>query len=98
MRMLNRFAVFLLVSALLNGVVVAQDPRPQTPPDTQNPSPAQAPPTSQQQPPSAEPAAGQPKDASPEKTEPGVWRKIKVAPARKPKQIPAGTLDKGTPA
>ena len=96
--MLNRFAVFLLVSALLSGGVVAQDPQPQTPPATQNPSPAQAPPPSQLQRPSVEPAANPQKGASPQKTEPGVWRKIKVVPARKPKPIPAGALDKGTPA
>lgn len=96
--MLNRFAIFLLVSALLSGVVVAQDHQPQTPPATQNPSPAQVPPTSQQQPPSTEPVADPPKGALPQKAEPGGWRKIKVVPDKKPKQIPAGTLDKGTPA
>lgn len=95
--MLNRFAIFLLISVLLSGVVVAQDPQPQTPPATQNPS-AQVPQTPQQQPSSTEPIADPPKDASPQKTEPGRWRKIKVVPARKPKQIPPGTLDKGTPA
>ncbi|HZI56338.1 MAG TPA: hypothetical protein VFF39_06160 [Verrucomicrobiae bacterium] len=96
--MLNRFAIFLLISALLSAVVVAQDSQPQTPPATQNPSPAQVPPTPQQQPPSAEPVADPPKDASPKKTEPGSWRKIKIVPARKPKQVPPGTLDKGTAA
>ena len=98
MRMLNRLAAFLLVSALLSGVVVAQNAQPQTPPAMPNPSPAQPPQTRQEQPPSAGPIADPPKDASPRKTEPGVWRKIKVVPEKKPKQIPAGTLDKGTSA
>jgi hypothetical protein len=99
--MLNRFAVFLFGASLLSATIMAQSGQPQTPPASQNPPPAQAnqpSPQPQQQDSSTDPANG----AVQPNQEPGNWRKIKiknkVVPEKKPKAIPAGTLDRGTPA
>ena|SRR5689334_13380659 len=102
MRMFNRFAVFLFGASLFSAMMMAQSGQPQTPPASQNPPPAQATqpsPQSQQQ---AEPIADPANGAVQPNQEPGNWRKIKiknkVVPEKKPKAIPAGTLDIGTPA
>jgi hypothetical protein len=98
--MLNRFAVFLFGASLLSATLIAQSGQHQTPPASQNPPPAQAtqPSPQQQQDSTTGPAADPAKGAVQPKQEPGQWRKIKVVPAQKPKAIPAGTLDIGTPA
>jgi hypothetical protein len=101
MRMLNRFAVFLFGASLLSATIVAQSGQPQTTPASQNPPSAQAnqpSPQQQQQDPSTGPAADPAKGAVQPKQEPDHWKKIKVVPEKKPKAIPAGTLDIATPA
>jgi hypothetical protein len=97
--MLNRFAVFLF-GASLSVTAIAQNGQPQTPPASQNPPPAQAnqPSPQSQQDSSTVPPAGPANGSVQPKQEPGHWRKIKVAPEKKSKPIPAGTLDIGTPA
>ena len=98
--MLNRFAVFLLGASLLSATIMAQSGQPQTPPASQNPPAAQAnqpSPQPQQQDSATAPAADPAKALQP-KQEPDHWKKIKVVPDKKPKAIPAGTLDIGTPA
>gem|GEM_PF-2839243 len=105
MRMPTRFAVFLFGASLFSAAIMAQSGQPQTPPASQNPPPAQAnQPSPQPQPqesstvPAADPASG----AVQPNQDPGHWRKIKiknkVVPEKKPRVIPAGTLDIGTPA
>jgi len=97
MRMFNRFAVFLFGASLLSALVIAQSAQPHTPPTGQTPLAEQATqPTSKPEPPAetvSDPAKGvlQPQ-------QPGLWRKIKIVPEKKPTPIPAGALDKGTPA
>ena len=104
MRMLTRFAVFLFGASLLSATIMAQSGQPQTPPASQNPPPAQAnqPSPQPQQDSSTVPAADPANGAVQPNQEPGNWRKIKiknkVVPEKKPKPIPAGTLDRGTPA
>ncbi|HEY2115158.1 MAG TPA: hypothetical protein VGJ51_08700 [Candidatus Angelobacter sp.] len=98
--MLNRFAVFLFGASLLSTTMMAQSGQPQTPPASKNPPPAQAnqpSPQQQQQDSTTGLAADPAKGALQPKQEPDHWKKIKVVP-NKPKAIPAGTLDKGTPA
>jgi len=96
--MLNRFAVFLFGASLLSAMMIAQSGQPQTPSASQNPPPAQANQPSPQPQQQAEPIADPAKGAVQPKQEPGHWKKIKVVPEKKPKDIPAGTLDKATPA
>jgi hypothetical protein len=102
--MLNRFAVFLFGASLFSAMIMAQSGQPQTPPASQNPPPAQAnqPSPQSQQDSSTVPAADPANGAVQPNQEPGNWRKIKiknkVVPEKKPKAIPAGTLDIGTPA
>jgi hypothetical protein len=98
--MLNRFAVFLFGASLVSVTILAQSGQPQTPPVSQNPPPAQAnqPSPQQQQQDSTTVPAAEPAKAPQPKQEPVQWKKIKVAPDKKPKVIPAGTLDIGTPA
>lgn len=101
MRMLIRFAVFLFGASLFTALIMAQSGQPQTPPASQNPPPAQAnqpSPQPQQQDSSTAPAAGPANGAGQPKQEPVHWKKIKVVPEKKPRAIPAGTLDRGTPA
>jgi hypothetical protein len=101
MRMPNRFAVFLFGASLLSAMLIAQSGQQQTPPASQNPPPAQATqpsPQQQQQDSAPVPAADPVKGAAQPTQAPGQWKKIKVVPAKKPKAIPAGTLDIGTPA
>jgi hypothetical protein len=100
MRMLTRFAVFLFGASLLTATIMAQSGQPQTPPASQNPPPAQAnqPSPQQQQQDSPTAPAADPAKAVQPKQEPTRWKKIKVVPDKKPKAIPAGTLDRGTPA
>jgi hypothetical protein len=101
MRMLIRFAVFLFGASLLSTTIMAQSGQPQTPPASQNQPPAQAiqpSPQPQQQDSSTVPAAGPANGTVQPRQEPGHWRKIKVVPEKKPKALPAGTLDIGTPA
>jgi hypothetical protein len=96
--MLNRFAVFLFGASLLSATIMAQSGQPQTPPASQNPPPAQANQPSPQPQQQAEPVADPAKDALRPKQEPDHWKKIKIAPEKKPKSMPAGTLDRDTPA
>jgi hypothetical protein len=98
--MLIRFAVFLFGASLLSATIMTQSGQPQTPPASQNPPPAQATQPSQQQaqPNSSTVPAADPAKAVQPKQEPTRWKKIKVVPDKKPKAIPAGTLDIGTPA
>jgi hypothetical protein len=101
MRMLNRFAVFLFGASLLGVTVIAQNGQPQTPPAEQTPPPAQATqpsPQPQQLEPQAEPIADPAKGALQPKHEPQPWPKIRILPEKKPAPIPAGALDKATPA
>jgi hypothetical protein len=96
--MLNRFAVFLFGASLLSAAIMAQSGQPQTPPVSQNPPPAQANQPSPQPQQQAEPIADPAKGALQPKQEPDHWKKIKIVPEKKPRAIPAGTLDMGTPA
>jgi hypothetical protein len=96
--MLNRFAVFLFGASLLSATIMAQSVQPQTPPASQTPPAAQANQPSPQPQQQAEPGADPAKGAVQPKQVPGHWKKIKVVPEKKPKAIPAGTLDRGTPA
>jgi len=97
--MLNRFAVFLFGASLFSAMLMAQSGQQQTPPASQNPPPAQAiEPSPQQQQDSTTGPPADPAKALQPKSEPGHWKKIKVVPDKKPKTIPAGTLDQGTPA
>lgn len=101
--MLNRFAVFLFGASLLSATIIAQSGSPQTQPASQNPPPAQANQPSPQQQPKQEdsptgPAADPAKGVVQPQQEQDHWKKIKVVPDKKPKAIPAGTLDIGTPA
>ena len=99
--MLNRFAVFLLGASLISATIMAQSGQPQTPPASQNPPPAQAnqpSPQQQQQDSPTGTAAGPSKDKLQPKQEPDHWKKMKIVPDKKPKAIPAGTLDIATPA
>lgn len=100
MRMLNRFAIFLFGASLVSATIMAQSGQPQTPPTSQNPPPAQAnqPSPQQEQQDSTTAPATDPAKALQPKQEPVHWEKIKVVPEKKPKDIPAGTLDIGTPA
>jgi hypothetical protein len=98
--MLNRFAVFLFGASLLCGTIMAQNGQPPAPPASQNPPPAQAnqpSPQPQQQDSPTAPVADPGKALQP-RQEPEHWKKIKVVPDKKPKAIPAGTFDVGTPA
>ena len=88
------FEVLLFVFVAMTLITDLQSQSPgQTPPAAQTPAPVQPPPAAQPQPAQKTPAAtpvGQ--------TGPLRRIKIKIVPAKKPKLLPTGILDKGTPA
>jgi hypothetical protein len=88
------FEGLLLMFAVMTLITDLQSQSPgQTPPAVQTPTPVQPSPAAQPQPvqktPVATPAG---------RTEPLRRIKIKMVPGKKPKLLPTGILDKGTPA
>lgn len=92
MRLLKFFAAFLLVAGLMSLIAAAQSSQPKTPPSTQ--TPVQPPPAAQQQ----SPATNATPSFTPQQGQGGRLRKIKIVPQKKPKALPTGILDRGTPA
>ena len=92
--MLKSSVAFFFGASLLGVMLMAQSSQPPQTPSPQQPSTSPVQPAPAQEPPSVNPVQTE----SPKK--PQMFHRIIIrnAPAKKPKELPIGILDKGTPA